>query len=276
MKRLTPLLVSKVSVDKQVSFVILISYLCLQVCISDPTVLVLRKANCHNTKVRDWNKLLPSTLWLKGAFANRKSKDPAAEKTRVPQSFTYVVRSGLVESQIYIYICSFFLLNNFRSYTVFAPADIPGDVQTEERLPVRLRQDGKSRDVFALVKQQMADLHLSQAPLLVFPESCISETDSFINSINDTRHVIQQSLEPERCEELAKLASAFSEDYNHLGRAVTYYGDLTNPHRFRFPYPSLGFISAGPSANQRLCEIELGSRPLPPKPRHLQVVFHRA
>ena len=92
--------------------------------------------------------------------------------------------------------------------------DIPGHVQTEERLPIRLRQAGRSRDVFALVKSQMSDLHLSQPPLLVLPES-------LIHAANSTSHVIQQSLEPERCEELQRLSAAFQQDYNHLNRAVT-------------------------------------------------------
>ena len=154
--------------------------------------------------------------------------------------------------------------------------DIPGHVQTEERLPIRLRQAGRSRDVFALVKSQMSDLHLSQPPLLVLPESLIHETENFFNAANSTSHVIQQSLEPERCEELQRLSDAFQQDYNHLNRAVNYYKDLVNPNRFRFPYTKLEFVAAGPSAHLRLGEIQLGARPPPPKPRHLQVVFHRA
>ena len=154
--------------------------------------------------------------------------------------------------------------------------DIPGEVVTDERLPVRLRQAGRSRDVFALVKQQMSDLHLSQPPLLVFPESCISETEGFFNAANSTSSVIQQSLDPERCEEIQRLATAFKHDYKHLNRAAVYYGELTNPDRFRFPYPQLEFVAAGPSAHLRLAEIQLGARPPPPKPRHLQVTFHRA
>ena len=154
--------------------------------------------------------------------------------------------------------------------------DIPGHVQTEERLPIRLRQAGRSRDVFALVKSQMSDLHLSQPPLLVLPESLIHETENFFNAANSTSHVIQQSLEPERCEELQRLSAAFQQDYNHLNRAVNYYKDLVNPNRFRFPYTKLEFVAAGPSAHLRLGEIQLGARPPPPKPRHLQVVFHRA
>ena len=63
---------------------------------------------------------------------------------------------------------------------------------------------------------------------------------------------------------------------HHLNRAVNYYKDLVNPNRFRFPYTKLEFVAAGPSAHLRLGEIQLGARPPPPKPRHLQVVFHRA
>lgn len=49
-------------------------------------------------EVRDWNKLLPNSMTLKNAFVNRKPKD-GEEVTKVPQSFTYLCRSGRFESQ---------------------------------------------------------------------------------------------------------------------------------------------------------------------------------
>lgn len=138
-----------------------------------------------------------------------------------------------------------------------------------------MRQGGKGKDIFALVKLYMSDCSLSQDPLLVFPESCLNDTENFINEINTTRSTIQQQLDSDRVAELRELANALKEDFPHMTRTIEYYEDLCNPMRPRVPYPHLGFIENGANSAYRLGQVELGERAPPPKPRHLQVVFHR-
>ena len=125
------------------------------------------------------------------------------------------------------------------------------------------------------MKLYMSDCFLSQDPLLVFPESCLNECENFINTINTTRSTIQQQLDSDRVAELQELANALREDFPHMTRAIEYYEDLCSPKRPRVPYPCLGFIEHGANSAYRLGQVELGERAPPPKPRHLQVVFHR-
>ena len=120
----------------------------------------------------------------------------------------------------------------------------------------------------------MADEVLSQPPLLVMPEACIEETHAFFGSANSTECVVPPKLEDERRQDLLKLMDALKRDYPHMTRATAYYQDLVNADRRRLPYSKLEFVAAGPNANARLGHVELGQRPKPPMPRHLQVVFH--
>lgn len=152
---------------------------------------------------------------------------------------------------------------------------LPAGVQTEDRVPRRLRTAGQSRDVYALVKAKMSDRHLSQLPLLIYPEALLPSTERFWNSINTASKTLTQSLDSERMDELRKLRSQFLQDFPHLSRAARYYQQLMDENRPRQPYKQLEFIRAGPTAAGRVGHFELGARPLPPKPRHLQVVFHR-
>ena len=47
----------------------------------------------------------------------------------------------------------------------------------------RADYEDKRLDVFALVKQNMADDHLIQNPLLVLPQALVSQTEKFLNEV---------------------------------------------------------------------------------------------
>ena len=153
---------------------------------------------------------------------------------------------------------------------------MPGDVQVDDRVPRRLRGDGQSKDVFACVKMQMSDGHLSQPPLNVWPQSLLPTTANFWGRLNNTTHSVQQALESERSDELEKLQKAMARDFPHLNRAVAYYGQLLDASRPRKPFEPFKFVGAGPSAADRIPNVQLGEPAPPPKPHHLQVVFHHA
>ena len=153
---------------------------------------------------------------------------------------------------------------------------MPGHVQLDDHVPRRLRQEGKAKDVFALVKMQMSDAVLSQNPLNVWPEAFLPITENFWNKVNNTRHVVQQHLDLEREQELERLHTAISQDFPHLNRSVAYYKTLLDSSRPRKPYANLDFVDAGPNAAERIPNVQLGDQPAPPRPHPLQVVFHRA
>ncbi|CAK9085679.1 unnamed protein product, partial [Durusdinium trenchii] len=117
---------------------------------------------------------------------------------------------------------------------------------------------GQSRDVYALVKAKMSDRHLSQLPLLIYPEALLPSTERFWNSINTASKTLTQSLDSERMDELRKLRSQFLQDFPHLSRAARYYQQLMDENRPRQPYKQLEFIRAGPTAAGRVGHFELG------------------
>ena len=147
-------------------------------------------------------------------------------------------------------------------------------IQKDERVPKRLRSDGASRDIFALVKQHMSSDALSQPPLLVYPEAYLGGTERFVNQINSTDNVVQQSLDDSRLQELAALADAMESDFSQMDRAARYYRSLLDESRPRIPYSRLAFVEAGPKANSGVADVQLGQRPPLPKPHWLQVRFH--
>ena len=158
---------------------------------------------------------------------------------------------------------------------------LPGQgdgMQLDETLPRRLRrlrQGGDNKDIFCMVKQQMCDTSLIQRPLLVWPSNFVASTESFWNCVNSTNSIVQQSLEEVRTDELRRLADALEKDFPHMHRAVHYYRSLVSEDKPRKPYSTLKFIAAGPNAFDRVANVQLGQRPPPPRPRPLQVVFHR-
>lgn len=148
-------------------------------------------------------------------------------------------------------------------------------IATDERLPHRLRDPNTWLDIFCCVKQNLSDTHLAQNPLLVFPQSLKSETESFINRINSAPS-LTPFLSPERKEELESLANEIEEDFPHLSRSLAWYRSLLvedNPGWL--PYPRLKFFEHVARAGNRWCDFNLGDRRPQPKPHALQVVFHR-
>ena len=150
------------------------------------------------------------------------------------------------------------------------------NISMRDHLPKRLRMSGNGRDVFCMVKQRMSSTSLCQEPLLVYPEAFTHGTEHFFNTVNTTNLVVKQSLDEdgERVIEIEKMAEAIEHDYPHLHRAVAYYRSLLDKDRYRRPYSRLAFIEAGPKATACLSNVQLGERPVDPKPHCLQVVFH--
>lgn len=150
-------------------------------------------------------------------------------------------------------------------------------LELEEKVPRRLRSEGRSRDIFCMVKQSMSDDHLIQPPILVYPEALLPATSNFFNNINNidaSGFLLSACLDEGRCQELLDLAENIEKDFPHLQRGVAYLRSLTNQDRQHQLCPRLKFIDAGPSASHGLGDLRLGPRPCPPKPHKLQVVFH--
>ena len=144
----------------------------------------------------------------------------------------------------------------------------------DEKVPRRLRTEGRAKDVFCLVKGSMSDTTLSQPPILVYPDVFRPATESFINKINSCRSVLTASLDDGRKEELTSLGKCILEDFPHLRRGVEYLKTLTNDDRRREQCPILKFIEAGPSCSNNLGNLRADPQRFPPKPHKLQVVFH--
>lgn len=186
--------------------------------------------------------MLPSRVSFSNCYLDRPEKyNP--EGRRVPHSFTFVPRPR-----------------------------IPRDVATEERIPRNMQVRDTDKDVFAVIKMNMADKNLCQTPLLVYPGSMVSQVEEFLNSINTTTKVVTAEFDGERATEIRELADAIERDYPHLSRAVAFYRSLLAPSRLEWR-PQFSFIRAIRSSS-RWCQINFGERPLPPKPYHLQIRFH--
>ncbi len=149
-------------------------------------------------------------------------------------------------------------------------------LQKDERIPRRLRTEGDSKDVFAMVKSYMSASTLIQPPLLVYPVAFQDSTEDYFNQINRTEEVVQQVLEPERSTELEALADAIEKDFPHMNRAARYYRSLIDAGRPRKPFARLHFLEGGPMAHARVPNVQLGERPPEPMNHWLQVVFHHS
>jgi len=200
--------------------------------------------------IRDWCTLMPAGATLKNCYRARKGDGEGNDSYAVPQSFTFMVREGMPGGGV--------------------------GIEMDDNVPRRLRSEGRSKDVFAMVKAAMSDQVLSQPPILVYPHSYLPATQSFVNRINSTTLTMNASLDESRSEELSDLANNIEQDFPHLQRGANYLRSLVNSERARQPFPVLNFIEAGPSASSNLHEFRLGNRVLPPKPYKLQVVYRHA
>ncbi|CAK9032518.1 unnamed protein product [Durusdinium trenchii] len=201
--------------------------------------------------VHDWNKIMPNNVHLYGAYKDRKQKD-GEERMAVPQQFTFIRRQ-----------------------------DMPSHgrlIPTEERLPIRLRNGGQDKDIFALTKLRMSSDHLSQDPLLIYPEGFLASTRHFWTRIanpDSDLPVVSPHLDAERCKELEQLCNQIEIEFPHMGRACNYYRSLIDPDQMR-PRPTrFEFINLGPSADEQIGDVMLGEPGRAPKPYKLRVLFRR-
>lgn len=151
-------------------------------------------------------------------------------------------------------------------------------IPTEERLPIRLRNGGQDKDIFALTKLRMSSDHLSQDPLLIYPEGFLASTRHFWTRIanpDSDLPVVSPHLDAERCKELEQLCNQIEIEFPHMGRACNYYRSLIDPDQMR-PRPTrFEFINLGPSADEQIGDVMLGEPGRAPKPYKLRVLFRR-
>lgn len=197
------------------------------------------------SEVRNFTNLIPDRVSFKNCYLDRPDKKNP-NNLKVPQAFTFLPRSHM-----------------------------PRDIAKEERVPVAMRagEDQADLDIFALIKMNMSDKVLCQSPILVYPGTLIADVETFLNKLNTTSDVTYPKLEEERAQEIRELADSFEEDYPHMTRAVAFYRRMLNPTNLK-GYTELNFLK-GTRSSTRWCQINLGDRPLPPRPHELQVVFHR-
>ena len=238
------------------------------------------ESESEQTEIRNWCQLMPNAAKLSNCYRSRKTDEQM--NMRVPQSFSFFPQEGVGASMLW-YIplldCDvFFPLPHLPLFKPpIAPPAMPHNgagIETEERVPRRLRGQGDRRDIFALVKGNMSDTTLIQPPLLVWPESLIGSVEDFWNRVNTTQEIVQQSLDQTRVDELLELAAQIDADFPNMGRATQYYRTLVDPNRPRNTYEQLKFVAAGPHAASRVGEVRLGNRPPPPRAHRLQVTFH--
>lgn len=221
---------------------------------------------------------MPSSSTLSNAYLSRKTDEESGMK--VPQSFSFMCREGrelafVAKLSNLIFVITPYLRINLSMPPPPPLTDMPGDIPKDEKVPRRLRLGGNSRDVFAMVKGYMSDTSLVQPPLLVYPEAFKTSTESYLNQINNTHHVVQQSLEAQRVAELQSIADALEKDFPRMDRAVQYYRNLIDDSRYRKPYRRLAVIDAGPPVREHIANIELGARPPEPRNHWLKVVFRQ-
>ena len=131
-------------------------------------------------------------------------------------------------------------------------------------------------DVFCLVKQTMSCRELSQNPLLVWPAGLVQHSQKVWDDCNDPGcPTITCTLSSDRIEELKLIREAIQRDFPHMRRTLAWYDGMiranTPPQR---PLP-LSFVRYRNAHDMDVMNVQLGQRPVPPKPHELEVVFHR-
>ena len=131
-------------------------------------------------------------------------------------------------------------------------------------------------DIFCLVKSELASAALSQPPLLVWPSCLRAVSERFLKEVNTTTSISQPHLDPERRDEVEKLAAALSRDFPHMKRAVTWYRSLLSRTEAPKTYTHLSFLSSVPARDAPVHGFRFAERPARMEPHALQVVFHRS
>lgn len=207
----------------------------------------------------------------------------AESRSQMKNKWQFLSNSPSSEDKAHVMRCEIDWFHfSVRSTSLSDLTDMPNHgrlMPTEERLPNRLRNGGRDKDIFALTKLRMSSDHLSQDPLLIYPEGFVPSTRHFRSRVADPNSALPlvcPKLDTDRCRELAQLEAQIAEDFPHMARACSYYKMLMDPTR-ETPSPSrFQFISLRPRADERIGEIELGNPGVQPKPHKLRVVFHRA
>ncbi|CAL1131723.1 unnamed protein product [Cladocopium goreaui] len=151
-------------------------------------------------------------------------------------------------------------------------------LELDERQPRAWRTQDGSRDVFCMVKQAMSSTQLCQNPLLVWPATLGAQSQKMLEDCNSPTCPIQGcEISDDRIEELKLLREAISRDFPHMRRTVAWYTGMIDKTRDSSVRPiSLTFVRHNTAHDLDNVNVQLGQRPVPPKPHELQVVFHRA
>lgn len=158
---------------------------------------------------------------------------------------------------------------------------MPVQFEKVERLPTHLRSHDDQvamDDVFCLVKSELSSSTLSQVPILVLPGSLLGKSKRFLELAKSSDLLAKPGFEPERKDEIKRLAVALKRDFPSLRRGINWYEtllarsedtDVGQATHLSF----LNNINNVEELNHH--DFQWAARPVPPKPHCLQVVFHR-
>ena len=124
----------------------------------------------------------------------------------------------------------------------------------------------------------MSSTQLCQNPLLVWPATLGAQSQKMLEDCNSPTCPIQGcEISDDRIEDLKLLREAISRDFPHMRRTVAWYTGMIDKTRDSSVRPiSLTFVQHNTAHDLDNVNVQLGQRPVPPKPHELQVVFHRA
>ncbi|CAK9015357.1 unnamed protein product [Durusdinium trenchii] len=154
------------------------------------------------TVAQKWTSLVPNDVTLKNCYKVRKHDEHDASKvqTPVPHCFTFMKRSRM-----------------------------PVQFEKVERLPTHLRSHDDQvamDDVFCLVKSELSSSSLSQVPILVLPGSLLGKSKRFLELAKSSDLLAKPVFEPERKDEIKRLAVALKRDFPSLRRGINWYETL--------------------------------------------------
>ncbi len=200
------------------------------------------------SKVRDWKAIVPDNVTFKNAFRARKWLGNEDHHVPLPQSFTYMARAGGREIQnkktCLNRFLELFLLGPLPVF--YCPPGLPNqgkELELSERTPRAMRADSGLDDVFAMVKERMADDTLSQPPLLVLPGNMLQQSKNLLNVANSSHCPLETAhLERERLDELRMLRHAIGIDFPHLSRALAFYDTMIEGKACSGHVPPLSFL----------------------------------
>ena len=167
----------------------------------------------------------------------------------------------------------------------------------------RVHRDPRPRDIFALVKEYMADTELSQRPLKVLPELCLDSAERGLETLSRApglsrvgsnlpqeaacaMHLMhvwyhvsagghRRGLQGDRREQVATLRGVL-QDYPQYARAVAYYDRVLQGAAGTPPVLQVLQAATGPRVRLAGVRRPLVREPVPGmQARQLRVVYHR-